>query len=85
MSLNIKNQEAYDLASELAQLTGKSMTAVVIQALREQRQQVVSSQTQASRTQELMAIAQRCAAHIHRPAAAVDHGEMLYDENGLPR
>ena len=29
MSLNIKNEEAYNLASQLAQATGKSMTAVV--------------------------------------------------------
>jgi antitoxin VapB len=85
MSLNIKNQEAYNLASELARLTGQSMTAVVIEALRKQRQQIVSRQQKDAQTQELMAIARRCAAHIQRPAAAVDHGVMLYDENGLPK
>ncbi|MCB0098051.1 MAG: type II toxin-antitoxin system VapB family antitoxin [Caldilineaceae bacterium] len=85
MSLNIKNPEAYNLANELAQLTGQSMTAVVIEALRKQRQQIMNDQRKDIQAQELMAIAKRCAAHIQRPAAAVDHGEMLYDENGLPR
>ena len=35
MSLNIKNAEAYNLAHELARLTGHSMTTVVLEALRQ--------------------------------------------------
>lgn len=42
MSLNIKNQEAYHLAREIARVTGQSMTSVVIAALRQQRQQLLS-------------------------------------------
>lgn len=65
MSLNIKNQDAYDLARELAQLTGQSMTAVVLDALRAQREKVLRQQQREARVQELLNIAQRCAAHIH--------------------
>ena len=54
MSLNIKNREAYDLASELAQLTGQSMTAVVIDALRRQRKQIQQQQQKEKHVQELM-------------------------------
>ena len=36
MALNIKNPEAHALANELAELTGMSITAVVIEALRHQ-------------------------------------------------
>ena len=85
MSLNIKDREVYDLASELARLTGKSMTAVVRDALRQQREQVERQQQKDIRVAELMAIAARCAAHINAPAAAIDHGDMLYDEQGLPQ
>ena len=85
MSLNIKNAEAYDLANELARLTGRSMTMVVLEALRQQRDEVLRQQQKAARVQELMAIAQRCAAHITQPVQAVAHGEMLYDERGLPQ
>lgn len=84
MSLNIKNQEAYDLARELARLTGTSMTEVVLEALRTQRAEVRRQQQQEQRKQQLMAIAQRCAAHIQQPARAVAHGDLLYDEVGLP-
>jgi len=85
MSLNIKNKEAYDLASELAWLTGRSMTAVVLDALRQQREQVQRQQQKQARAQELMTIAQRCAAHIQQPVTALEHGDMLYDDRGLPR
>jgi antitoxin VapB len=85
MSLNIKNAEAYALASELARLTGNSMTTVVLEALRKQREQLLRQQQKETRVQELMAIGQRCAAHIVQPVNAVDHGDLLYDAHGLPR
>ena len=85
MSLNIKNKEAYNLASELAQLTGQTMTAVVIDALRQHRRQIERQQQKEKRVQDLMAIGQRCAAHIKQPVTAQQHGDMLYDEHGLPK
>ncbi|MGP0072106.1 MAG: hypothetical protein ACLPWF_09250 [Bryobacteraceae bacterium] len=33
--------------------------------------------------EELLAIANRAAAHVKRPY--VDHAELLYDDNGLPK
>lgn len=85
MGLNIKNPEAYALASELAELTGKSMTAAVIEALRQQ----VAHYKQAPKEQqrladELMMIGQRCAAHLQQPAKSTEHGDLLYNEMGLP-
>lgn len=85
MSLNIKNREAYDLANELARLTGQSLTAVVLDALRKQRKQVQQQQQKEKQVQELMAIAKRCATHIRRPVTALEHGDMLYDESGMPQ
>jgi len=85
MSLNIKNKEVYQLASELAQLTGQSMTAIVLNALRKQRGEIARQQQKEAKVTELMAIATRCAAHIERPAMAVEHGDMLYDERGMPK
>jgi antitoxin VapB len=84
MGLNIKNQEAHEMAAELAKLTGKSMTAVVIDALRAQLKQLRRHQEKEVRLEELMAIGKRCAAHIHQPVTALGHGEMLYDETGMP-
>jgi len=85
MSLNIKNREAHNLASELAKLTGQSMTAVVIDALYQYRERIKRLQQKEKHTQELMAIGQRCAVHIKYPVTAQEHGDILYDEQGLPQ
>lgn len=85
MNLNIKNREVYQLASNLAQLTGQSMTAVVLNALRKQWEYTAGQQQKETQVNDLMAIAQRCAEHIQQPATALEHGDMLYDETGMPQ
>ena len=85
MSLNIKNKEVYQLASELAQLTGRSMTAIVLDALRKERGKLALQENEEATVDELMAIGRRCAAHVNQPAASTEHGDMLYDKNGMPR
>lgn len=84
MGLNIKNDEAHELATELARLTGKSKTAVVIDSLRLQLEQLKRYQDKETRLEELMAIGQRCAAHLSQPLAAVQHGDILYNQAGMP-
>ena len=84
MSLNIKNDEAHELAGKLANLTGKSMTAAVLDALRAQLSQLNRQQESEILLQELMMIGQRCAAHLQQHVPAMQHGEILYDKSGLP-
>ena len=80
MSLNIKNEETYRLAQELAQLTGESMTAAVTEAVRERLNRVKSK----GMAERIMKIAKQSSALLKgRPLP--DHGEMLYDEKGLPK
>ncbi|PJG45133.1 transcription factor (plasmid) [Sphingobium sp. LB126] len=82
MSLNIKDPEAHRLAQAIAQATGESMTRVVTEALRERYASIKRRKGKAS-VHELLAIADRAAAHVTQPYA--DHAELLYDENGLPK
>lgn len=82
MGIDIENAEAYTLASELTNLTGKSMTAVVIDALQAQLERLKQRQEQEEKVQELMAIGKRCAAHMQQPALSTAHGNLLYDELG---
>jgi antitoxin VapB len=84
MGLNIKNEEAHRLAQELAALTGESMTMAVTEAVRE-RLERVRRQRGGSLAQRLMAIGKDCASHLKEPFRSLDHGELLYDERGLPR
>jgi antitoxin VapB len=84
MSMNIKNEEAYRLAKELAGLTGESLTAAVTASLRE-RLARVRRERGAGLTDTLVAIGRDCAGHLKEPFRSIDHGNMLYDENGLPK
>jgi antitoxin VapB len=84
MGLNIKNEETHRLVQELAALTGESMTAAVTEAVRERLDRVRRSRG-ASLADRLIAIGKDCAKHLKEPFRSADHGELLYDERGLPR
>ncbi len=82
MSLNIKDPEVHRLAQAISRATGESMTRVVREALREKHARLARRKGKAS-VDELLAIADRAAALVKRPY--LDHAQLLYDENGLPR
>jgi len=82
MNLSIKDPEAYRMAQAIARATGQNMTRVVTDALRERLAVLERGKAKAS-VEELMAIGRRSAALIKGPYA--DHGDLLYDENGLPK
>jgi antitoxin VapB len=82
MHLNIKNDEAHTLATELAQLTGENLTSAVTLALRERL-------ARERRRRNIDDVAARLLKIGNRYAALPDNGrspdEILgYDEHGLP-
>ena len=84
MSLNIKNEETHRLAQKLARLTGESMTAAVDKAVRERLERVRETKNDGL-AERLLKIGRECAAHMKEHYLSIDHGEMLYDEKGLPK
>ncbi len=87
MSLNIKNHEAERLARELAAATGESVTRAVSVAVRE-RLDRVSHKDQAAaaeRATRVREIAEDTAGRWVEPYRSGDHGNLLYDDLGLPR
>jgi len=84
MGLNIKNEETHRLAQELATLTGENMTAAVTEAIRERLNRVRRARS-VSLADRLIIIGKDCAAHLKEPFRSADHGDLLYDERGLPR
>lgn len=81
--LNIKNEEAFRLATELSALTGDTKTRVVIDALRQRLREVRRTRDRQVLSKALMQIGVECAEHVRRPAASSDHDD-LYGEDGLP-
>ena len=84
MSLNIKNEDTYRLIQELSALTGENMTTAVTEAVR-QRLERLHQERRVSLAERLLAIGKDCAAHLKEPFRSADHGDLLYDERGLPR
>jgi antitoxin VapB len=84
MALNIKNPETHRLAEELARRTGENMTQAVTTALRERLERVRESQGE-PRIERLQKIVNDMAARFKEPYKSIDHGELLYDEKGLPK
>ncbi len=84
MSLNIKNEQAHRLARELANVTGESMTVAVSEAIRERLERVrgTSKEGMAAR---IMKIAKECGPRWKEPYRSIDHGDLLYDEKGMPK
>ncbi len=83
MSMNIKNEETHALARELAELTGESVTSAVTIAVKDR---LVRLRREREDLKEwLLAIGKDCASRIPEPYRSIDHGELLYDDRGLPR
>ena len=79
MSLNIKNEETCRLADELSRLMGETKTGAITVALQERLDRAKTL------ARELHEIGQRCASLLKPGPSATEHGELLYDERGLPR
>ena len=84
--LNIRSDEAYALAHDLARRLDTTATEVVERALREyaaKHRARTLTPDQRAFVEDVMALAERSAA-VKRPGATSDHSD-LYDEKGLPR
>lgn len=88
MPLNIRSEEANQLAAAVAIITGETKTDAVIQSLKERLdrlrlQQEARAVKQGSRRDQLDRIALRCAARSILDQRSAD--EICgYDDNGLP-
>jgi antitoxin VapB len=83
MSLNIKNAETHHLVQELAALTGETQTMAVTIAVRE-RLERVRHLHEAGLADRLLAIGADTAPRLREPWRSADHGDLLYDDRGLP-
>ena len=85
MSLNIKNEETCRLATELARLTGTTKTGAITAALRDKLEKERYARGVQERLAKMRDIAERCAKLLGPGPSAVEHGDLLYDEVGLPK
>jgi antitoxin VapB len=93
VQLNIKSDEAYRLAAEVAARNGESMTDVVLRALRREAERTAGGRKSPTEAERIIARVDSMLAPLHarlrdagKPVpgnAAFD--DWMYDERGLPR
>lgn len=84
-ALNIKNEEAYRLVKELADREDKSMTTVVIEAVREKLERGRKPPIDEERMNYFLDLGRRVRETADPEWLAMDADDFLYDENGLPK
>ncbi len=82
MTITIDDPEALKLAVRISELTGEKLDAVVVGALKRRFLEVQPRRERAS-VEEMMEMARSIREKIEGPY--IDHGELLYDEHGLPK
>jgi antitoxin VapB len=83
MGMNIKNPETQHLAEELAAMTGETLTAAITEAIRQRIERL--RRDRVGLAERLVAIGQDCASRLKEPFRSIEHGELLYDDRGLPK
>lgn len=83
MGFNIKNEQTHQLVQELAALTGETQTMAVTIAVRE-RLERVRQLREAGLADRLLAIGRDTAPRLLEPYRSAEHGDLLYDDKGLP-
>jgi antitoxin VapB len=81
--LNIKSEDAYRLASSLADLTGESLTSAVINALRSELTRRESARDIDAEVERMLAMGREIRGHMTEPVSS--NLSDLYDQDGFPR
>jgi len=80
VQMNIKNAEAYAIASERAELEGISLTQAVLETLRAWKREQDSESIYA----KALEICRETAPMLPDTQLSLAHGDLLYDDYGLP-
>lgn len=80
MALNIKDPAVHAAVKRIAELADESQAEAVRVAVSERLARLERD----SKAEEILAIGRRTAARLSPEVLAIDHGELLYNELGLP-
>jgi antitoxin VapB len=85
MALNIKNERVSQLAQELANVSGESLTDAVGHAIEAQLAQLHRNVSRHGLAERLIAIGRKCASQAPDDWRTRDFDDELYDEHGMPK
>ena len=86
MAMFIASRETLDLIDHVSRITGEGAETVVAIAVRERRDLLDEAEAELRRRSEVYAVVKDLGAEFREAGIpSIDHGESLYDKNGLPR
>lgn len=85
MQLNIKNPEVNKNIAALASLLHVSKTEAVGYATKKCLAEEEKKSSRKGLSEQLLELSERCAPYIGEPWKSTPHGDLLYDELGLPK
>lgn len=87
MGLSIKNAETERLVRQLVERTGESVTGAISEAVRQRLERLATEDQRSAKDKldTLEKISAECASRWVEPFRSVDHGDLLYDDLGLPK
>ncbi|MFC5381405.1 type II toxin-antitoxin system VapB family antitoxin [Aquipuribacter nitratireducens] len=85
MALTIKNASTEALARAVAERTGEGLTQAVTTALEERLARLARDADRDARRRRLLDLAADAGRRWPDHLVTVEHGDLLYDERGLPR
>ena len=86
MVIIIESPDTLEVIEQISRISGESAETVVAAAVREQLALLDEAEAELQRRAEVYALVKELGAMFREAGiTSVDHGELLYDENGLPR
>jgi antitoxin VapB len=85
MALSIKDHKTDQLARKISQLTGESLTEAIQHSLEARLLTLEKNNKKGIDLKKIQEIQARVRSKLPKGANSLDHGDFLYDKNGLPR
>ena len=85
MAISIKDPKTDRLARRISSMTGESLTEVIYHSLEFRLKTLENSTKESLNMERIKEIQNHVRKKIPKGSHSLDHGDILYDKNGLPR
>ncbi len=85
MSISIKDPKTDKLARRISSMTGETLTEVIYHSLEFRLKTLENATKESLNLERIKEIQNHVRKKIPKESHSLDHGEILYDKNGLPK
>ena len=85
MAISIKDPKTDELARRISSMTGETITEAIFHSLEFRLKTLESLKDDSKNMERIKVIQNQVRKKISKGFHSLDHGDILYDKNGLPR